>query len=312
MPRSPWSGCCKSSRSRARSATSSRCPRRWLTGSTPRSTETTISTSTGTTLCARCGAPASRPACRGQVMTVLDRFTIHQPQSVGEASEMLAHFGPDAAVYAGGTELLIVMKERLAHFPHLIDIKRIPGLNEITFDPERRELSIGAVATHRDLERSPVVRERFSALGMLEAAVANIRVRSAGTIGGNLCFAEPHSDPATLLTALGARLTLASASGTRRLPIDSFFTGLMETARHHEEVLVTISVPEPAANAGVAYHRFKLHERPTAAVAAVIAVDDGAISDARIVAGSVGERPQRLAETETFLRGQSAEAAAAT
>ena len=68
---------------------------------------------------------------------------------------MLAHFGPDAAVYAGGTELLIVMKERLAHFPHLIDIKRIPGLHEISFDTEQRELFIGAVATHSDLERSP-------------------------------------------------------------------------------------------------------------------------------------------------------------
>ena len=220
---------------------------------------------------------------------------------------MLAHFGPDAAVYAGGTELLIVMKERLAHFPHLIDIKRIPGLNEIAFDPERRELSIGAVATHRDLERSPVVRERFPALAKLEATVANIRVRSAGTIGGNLCFAEPHSDPATLLTALDAQLTLTSASGSRQLPMASFITGLMETARQPRRDSGNASrVPEPASNAGVAYERFKLHERPTAAVAAVIAVDDGAITDARVVAGSVGERPQRLLETEAILRGQPA------
>jgi carbon-monoxide dehydrogenase medium subunit len=246
------------------------------------------------------------------VVTVLDRFTIHQPQSVAEASQMLMRFGPDAAIYAGGTELLIVMKERLAHFPHLIDIKRIPGLKEITFDAERRELSIGAVATHREIERSPMVRLRFPALGNMEAAVANIRVRNAGTIGGNLCFAEPHSDPATLLTALDAQLTLTSTSGTRRLPMASFITGLMETARKHDEVLVTISVPEPATNAGVAYERFKLHERPTAAVAAVIAVDDGAITDACVVAGSVGERPQRLLETEAILRGQPAAAESAT
>jgi carbon-monoxide dehydrogenase medium subunit len=225
---------------------------------------------------------------------------------------MLARFGPEAAIYAGGTELLIVMKEGLAHFPHLIDIKRIPGLNEITFDGERCELSIGAVATHRDIERSPVVREKFPALSTLAAAVANIRVRNAGTIGGNLCFAEPHSDPATLLTALDAELTLTSDSGTRQLPIESFFTGLMETARHHEEVLVTISVPEPPSNTGVAYERFKLHERPTAAVAAVIAVQDGTITDARVVAGSVGERPQRLPETEVVLRGQPAVAESAT
>jgi aerobic carbon-monoxide dehydrogenase medium subunit len=243
---------------------------------------------------------------------MLDRFTIHQPQSVAEASAMLARFGPDAAIYAGGTELLIVMKERLAHFPHLIDIKRIPGLNEIGFDAERHELSIGAVATHRDLERSSVVREKFPALSTMAAAVANIRVRNAGTIGGNLCFAEPHSDPATLLTALDARLTLASTAGTRQLPMAAFITGLMETARRHDEVLVTIAVPEPPSNAGVAYERFKLHERPTAAVAAVIEVADGAITGARVVAGSVGERPQRLPETEAILRGQPAAASTAT
>src|SRR5215217_7899102 len=271
-----------------------------------------ISRSIGTTSCARCGAPGSRTGCRGQEPAVLNRLTIHQPQSVAEASEMLTRFGPDAAIYAGGTELLIVMKERLAHFPHLIDIKRIPGLHEISFDTERRELSIGAVATHRDLERSPLVRQRFPALGAMEAAVANIRVRNAGTIGGNLCFAEPHSDPATLLTALDAELILTSASGTRRLPMSSFITGLMETARHQDEVLVTITVLEPASHAGVAYERFKLHERPTAAVAAVIAVVDGAITDARVVAGSVGERPQRLLETEAILRGQPATAESAT
>ena len=226
---------------------------------------------------------------------------------------MLVRFSPDAAVYAGGTELLIVMKERLAHFPHLVDIKRIPGLDDITYDPERRELVIGAVARHRDLERSPEVRNRLPALAALEAAVANVRVRYAGTLGGNLCFAEPHSDPATLLTALDARLTLVAATGTRQVPMASFITGLMETVRRHDEILVSITVPEPAANAGVAYERFKLHERPTAAVAAVITVTDGTINDARIVAGSVGVQPQRLLGTEVMLRGQPAvETSAAT
>lgn len=235
---------------------------------------------------------------------MLDRFAIHQPASLLEASQMLAHFGPDAAIYAGGTELLVVMKERLAHFPHLIDIKHIPGLRDIAYKEDRQQLTIGAVARHRDLERAPLVRERFLALAVLEAAVANVRVRAAGTIGGNLCFAEPHSDPATLLTALNARLTLTSVSGERDLPIADFFTGLMETARKHDEILTAIAIPEPPANTGVAYERFKLHERPTAAVAAVITVDDGIVADAHIVAGSVGERPQRLPETEALLRGQ--------
>lgn len=237
---------------------------------------------------------------------MLDPITIHQPNTVEEASEMLSHFGPDAAVYAGGTELLVVLKERLAEFQHLIDIKQIPGLREIAFDGDVREVRIGALATHRDIERSPAVREHVPALAALAGIVANVRVRSAGTLGGNLCFAEPHSDPATLLAALGARFTLASAAGTREVAAEDFTTGLMETQRRHDEILTLISVPKSEAGVGVAYERFKLHERPTAAVAAVIAVADGVITGARIVAGSVGDRPQRLPETEAALTGQLA------
>src|SRR5215218_4693903 len=241
---------------------------------------------------------------------MFDAFAIHQPGTVAEASRLLAGHGSHAAVYAGGTELLVIMKERLVHFPHLIDIKTIPGLNEIRIEGD--ELVIGALATHKAIERSLLVQEHAPLLAELEANVANVRVRSTGTIGGNLCFAEPHSDPATLLTALDAHLTLTSASGSHQLPMASFITGLMETARHHEEILVTIKVPEPASNAGVAYERFKLHERPTAAVAAAITVDHGAITAALVVAGSVGERPQRLLETEAILRGQPATAESAT
>jgi carbon-monoxide dehydrogenase medium subunit len=167
-------------------------------------------------------------------------------------------------------------------------------------------VTIGAVASHRQIERSPVVREKLPALSALEAAVANVRVRVAGTIGGNLCFADPHSDPATLLAALDARLTLTSSHEARELPVESFFTGLMETARRPDEILTHFTIPEPAVETGVAYERFKLHERPTAAVAAAITVADGNITAAHIVAGAVGERPQRLSGTEAFLRGQPA------
>src|SRR5262245_50779698 len=176
---------------------------------------------------------------------MLEPFQIHRPHSVGEATELLARHGDEAAVYAGGTELLVVMKEGLTHFPHLIDVKAIPGLREITYDAARRELAIGAVATHRQIERSPLVRENLPALADLEANVANVRVRSAGTIGGNLCFAEPHSDPATLLMALGAGLTLSSAEGSREIAVANFFTGLMETVRQDDEMLTAIHVPVP-------------------------------------------------------------------
>ena len=119
-----------------------------------------------------------------------------------------------------------------------------------------------------------MVREQFPALATMEAAVANIRVRSAGTIGGNLCFAEPHSDPATLLTALDAQLTLTSASGTRQSAdglVHHRSDGNRPPPRRDSGDASTCR--SRRSNAGVAYERFKLHERPTAAVAAVIAVD---------------------------------------
>jgi carbon-monoxide dehydrogenase medium subunit len=235
---------------------------------------------------------------------MLDRFTIHEPRTVAEASNLLARYGPEAAIYAGGTELLVVMKERLAHFPHLIDIKTIPRLGEISLDPSGDALTIGALATHRAIERSPLVRERAPLLADVAAKVANVRVRAAGTIGGNLCFAEPHSDPATLFVAWDATLTLTATDGARDVPAEAFFVGMLETARRHEEVLTAIRVPLPPPAAGSAYERFKTHERPTATVAVVLRVDADAIVEARIVAGSVGPRPARLPQAEATLLGQ--------
>lgn len=236
---------------------------------------------------------------------MLAPFTIHQPTSVRVASRLLAELGPDAAVYAGGTELLVVLKERLAEIPHLVDIKRIPELRGIALDRRSGALHIGALTTHREIEKSPLVRQHMPALAALASRVANVRVRSVGTIGGNLCFADPHSDPATLLAALDARLTLESGTGRREVAMESFITGFMATARRHDELLTGITISLMPTDTGVAYERIKLHERPTAAVAAVIAVRDARITNARIVAGAIGEHPQRLPRVESALVGLS-------
>jgi aerobic carbon-monoxide dehydrogenase medium subunit len=235
---------------------------------------------------------------------MLSRFVIHEPATVEEASALLTAHGPEAAIYAGGTELLVVMKERLAHFPHLVNIKTIPGLAGISLDTSGESLTIGSLVTHRAIERSPLVRERLPLLAVLEARVANVRVRAAGTIGGNLCFAEPHSDPATLLVAWGATLTLTTAEGARDLPAEEFFLGLLETARRHDEVLTAIHVPLLPDDAVSAYERFKIHERPTATVAVMLRLASDEIVEARIVAGSVGPRPMRLPLAEAMLIGQ--------
>lgn len=232
---------------------------------------------------------------------MLDDFRIHEPTSVLEASRLLAEHGDEAAVYAGGTELLVIMKERLVHYPHLVNIKTIPGLNEIAASGDA--LTIGALATHKSIEHSPIVHEYAPLLAELEAQVANLRVRSAGTLGGNLCFAEPHSDPATLLIAWNAFITLVSATGARALPLERFFTGLLETARRPDEIATEVRIPLPVP-AGSAYERFKIHERPTATVAVALELNGAVVANARIVVGSVGERPQRMTAAESILIGE--------
>jgi carbon-monoxide dehydrogenase medium subunit len=233
---------------------------------------------------------------------MLRPFVIHEPRSVEQASALLAEHGPEAAAYAGGTELLVVMKEGLAHFPHLVNLKTIPGLRGIT--AENGALRIGALTTHREIERSPVVRERAPALAALEAQVANIRVRHTGTLGGNLCFAEPHSDPATLLVAWGATLRLVSQRGAREIAAQDFFTGLLETARTHDEILTEVRIPLLPRGTGTAYERLKTHERPAVTAAAVICLANGMIGEGRIVVGSVGPQPVRLPAAEAMLAHQ--------
>lgn len=137
---------------------------------------------------------------------MLQPFALEEPTSVREASALLAHYGEAARLYAGGTELLLAMKEGLLHYDRLINIKTIAGLAGITHDADA--LRIGAATTHRMLERSPEVHTHFPALTHLEAHVANVRVRGTGTVGGNLCFAEPHTDPGTLLQVYDARVKL--------------------------------------------------------------------------------------------------------
>src|SRR5438445_9439122 len=163
-------------------------------------------------------------------MTTLSRFEIHQPGSVAEASQMLEHYGDQAAIYAGGTELLLAMRHRALSYQHLIDLKVIPGLNAI----KARDgvIEIGAACTHRTIESSSLVREMQPAFAELESQVANIRVRATGTLGGNLCFAEPHSDPATMLLVLGATVRIQSARGTREIPRSEEHTSELQSRQY--------------------------------------------------------------------------------
>lgn len=236
---------------------------------------------------------------------MLPPFEIHQPRTAAEAAALRARHGETAAVYAGGSELLLVMKEGLGRYEHLIDVKTIPELHDLRYDPARRMLIVGAAVTHRHLERSSVVRRRFPLLAEMAAQVANVRVRAVGTVGGNLCFGEPHSDPPTALLVHGAAVVLDGASGPRRMPVGEFMVGPYETALGAEEILTGIEIPElPARSAGV-YLKFGLHERPTVGVAVALVLADGGstLKEARVAVGCVSPVATRLDAIERAAPG---------
>lgn len=233
----------------------------------------------------------------------LRRFTIHQPKTISEATQMLGEFGEQGRLYAGGTELLLAMKHDLLRYEHLVDVKTIAGLDKIT--TTNSSIVIGSAVTHRAIERTAVVREKLPVLAEMETHVANVRVRATGTLGGNLCFAEPHSDPATLLIALGARAHVQGRGGERVLAIDKLIAGAYETSLQADELLTAVEVPVLSKSQRAAYVKFQTHERPTLGLALVLDTDDGAqnITRARVAVGSVSALPTRSDDTDLLLAG---------
>ena len=239
-------------------------------------------------------------------MMPLRKFTIHQPKTVGEASAMLAEFGDNGRVYAGGTELLLAMKHDLLRYQHLVDVKTIPGLTHI--ESGNGSVVIGSAVTHRSIEHSPVVREKLPVLAEMATKVANVRVRATGTLGGNLCFAEPHSDPATLLLALGAKARVDGKNGIRTVSMNELIAGAYETRLGTDELLTSVEIPALTGSQRAAYVKFQIHERPTLGLALVLELGNGGqeITKARAVVGSVSTAPARSDTVDARLTGPRA------
>lgn len=217
------------------------------------------------------------------------RFELHRPETIAQALALAAEHGDDAAYYAGGTELLVALKARVLRYRHVVDIKRIAALRGIAAR-EDGTLVIGALATHHQVANHPRVLERLPAYAALSEDIANIRVRVAGTLGGNLCFAEPHADPPALLCALEARVVLAGIAGERAVPMREFILGEFTTARADGELLVRVEIPPLPAGAKVAYRAFGQLERPAVGVAAL----REAAGRWRLWVGAISGRPTPL------------------
>ena len=227
----------------------------------------------------------------------LPPFDFHRPTNEEEARELLLRYEDDAAVICGGTELLLLLKLGYAAYGHLVSISEIPALRGVR--AENGSLVIGATSTHREIESSSVVLEHLPALAAMERRVANIRVRNVGTLGGNLCFSDPHSDPATFLLALDADAEWAD----RRAPLHEFLVGPYQTALTSGELLRTVRIPLPAPGTHIVHRKFAFHERPAATVTTALRLQDGTITEARIAIGSVGSHAIRAHSAEAQLQG---------
>src|SRR5207244_2956107 len=202
-----------------------------------------------------------------------------------------------------GTELILAMKEGLIHYDYLVNVKTIPGLTGVGIGHDGT-LRIGAVTPHRMIEKDATVRERFPVIARMEGDVANVRVREVGTLGGNLCFAEPHADPGTLLQVFDASARIARKDGARTIPLEQFFVGPFETCLEADELLTGVLVPPLPPRSAAAYLKFGFLERPSVGVAVAVTLDDGRVADARIAVGCVGPVPRRMREAEAALRGK--------
>ena len=219
-------------------------------------------------------------------------FLLHQPPGVDAALEILGQWRDSASVIMGGTELLPLMKLGLASVDHLVDCSSLT--NDLRMEAD--DLIIGSAVTHRRLEKDPLVASALPALADLERTLANVRVRNVGTIGGNICFAEPRSDPATLLVALGATVEIASHSGRRSVDLEDFYLGPFSTVLDPFELLTEIRVPLPSADDKIGFRRMAVGERPAANVAFKISPES-----VRIAVGAVGLKVTRAQQAEEIL-----------
>lgn len=232
---------------------------------------------------------------------MLKPFHVYQPTSVTEACAALARLGEDAKVYAGGTELILLLRLGLVQYTHLVDVKRVPELGALAWDGQT--LHIGAAVTHRRLERSAEIAAHLPLLQQATELVANVRVRNVGTIGGNLCFGDPHSDPAPALLVYDTSVKIGRHSGDRTIGLGAFYVGLFETAIAPDEIVVELQVEPLPPDVGNAYLRAARFERPSLGVAVAAAQHDGRLANVRLAVSCVGPVPMRLQELESRITG---------
>jgi len=234
-------------------------------------------------------------------------FYFHSPNTLDEALTLLDEHQDDGRPMAGGTALIVLMKQSLVDADHIISLGRVPGLSGIR--QEADGLHIGGLTRHRDVETSPLVKQHAPLLADVYSHVATVRIRNVATVGGGIAHADPAQDPPPGLIALNASVKLVSKNGERTLPITDVFQDYYETAIQPGELLSEVIIPALPAAAKTAYLKFlprTADDYATVAVAARGEVQDGIVRNLRVALAAAASTPVHATAVEQALEGQQA------
>jgi len=233
---------------------------------------------------------------------------IFQPTSVAEARRIAKSNGPGGHFLAGGTDLVIAIKEKGLAPRYVIDLKRIPSLSGVRRNPDG-SLTIGALTTMREVETSPVIRQSYPFLAQSAAEVGSIQIRNRATIGGNMANATPSADVAPALLVLEARARVAGEEGERVIPLEEFFAGPGKTVMKQDEILTELLIPAAPAGLRGEYIKFSPREMMDLAyvgvAAALVLAEERRCRHARIALGAVSPIPMRARKAEALITGRA-------
>jgi carbon-monoxide dehydrogenase medium subunit len=237
-------------------------------------------------------------------------FDLYEPKSIEDACELLEKGNGEAGILAGGTDLLVELKSGLVTLPKVINLKRIEGLDYITFDP-KEGIRIGALATWTQILESDEVATYYPVLKQSAQVMASAQIRNMGTLAGNICHASPAANGPIPLLLYEAECTIQGRTGKRTIPIGEIFAGVQKNSLKPGEILVEIHMPPPpASSAKGIYQKFatrKAMDLGIAGVGVLVKWDDGSFDFVRIALAAVAPTPIRARRAEKFLKGKAIE-----
>src|SRR5215475_12405715 len=238
-------------------------------------------------------------------------FRYHAPKTIEEAVETLAEVASeDGRVLAGGQSLVPIMAFRLARPAHLVDINGVEALRRLTVEGER--LCIGACVRHAAFHTPMVEGPIGRLLATVVRHIAHYPIRTRGTFCGSIAHADPAAEWCLVAAALGAEMVARRAAGTRTIPAQDFFRGIMTTALEEDELLIEVRLPVLPADTRFGFYEFNRRAGDFALGMALVTfrLQDGVIREPQVAVGGIESQPRRITLAEQLLAGRSAERAA--